>query len=125
VHKDDTSAPVMRCELDSTEDVLATVARIPGALGYSEFTLASSGHRGLRTVPLDGAAPSVEDIEYGRSEYPYRGVEYAYTYGTPSSGSLAAAFLAYIGDTGNENVIRSHGHLPCSATVATGLCSGD
>ncbi|MBO4256739.1 PstS family phosphate ABC transporter substrate-binding protein [Streptomyces griseorubiginosus] len=125
VHKDDTSAPVMRCELDSTEDVLATVARIPGALGYSEFTLASSGHPGLRTVPLDGAAPSVEDIEYGRSEYPYRGVEYAYTYGTPASGSLAAAFLAYIGDTANENVIRAHGHLPCSATVATGLCSGD
>ncbi|MGI5456587.1 PstS family phosphate ABC transporter substrate-binding protein [Streptomyces sp. CA-249302] len=124
VHKDDASAPVMRCELDATEDVLSKVAQLPGAIGYSELTLAS-GHRGLRTVPLDGAAPSVEDIEYGRSDYPYRGVEYAYTYGRAPAGSLASAFLAYLGEGVSENVIRAGGHLPCSATVASGLCAGD
>ncbi|WP_405870684.1 MULTISPECIES: PstS family phosphate ABC transporter substrate-binding protein [unclassified Streptomyces] len=124
VHKDDVSAPVMRCELDSTDDVLAKVAALPGALGYTELTLAT-GHHGLRTVPLDGAAPSVEDIEYGRSDYPYRGVEYAYTYDRAPSGSLASAFLAYLGEGVSENVIRAHGHLPCSATVASGLCAAD
>lgn len=124
VHKDDASAPVMRCELDSTEDVPAEVARLPGAIGYTELTLAS-GHRGLRTVPLDGAAPSVEDIEFGRSDYPYRGVEYACTYERAPSGSLASAFLAYLGEGVSENVIRAHGHLPCSATATSGLCAGD
>ena len=124
VHKDDTSAPAMRCELDSTDAVLAKVAQLPGAIGYTELTLAT-GHRGLRTVPLDGAAPSVEAIEYGRSEYPYRGVEYAYTYGRVPSGSLASAFLAYLDEGTSENVIRAHGHLPCSATASSGLCARD
>src|SRR5206468_182706 len=41
VHKDDGSAPVTRCELDSTEKVLDKVAEVPGALGYSEVTLAT------------------------------------------------------------------------------------
>ncbi|MET7474992.1 substrate-binding domain-containing protein [Streptomyces sp. NPDC005648] len=124
VHKDDTSAPVMRCELDSTDAVLAKVAQLPGAIGYSELTLAT-GRRGLHPVPLDGAAPSVEAIEYGRSDYPYRGVEYAYTYGRVPSGSLASAFLAYLGEGTSENIIRAHGHLPCSATASSGLCARD
>lgn len=124
VHKDDGSAPVTRCELDSTEKVLDKVAEVPGALGYSEVTLAT-GHKGLRPVPLDGAPASVSDIEYGKSEYPYRGVEYAYTYDRPAAGSLAASFLAYVGQGTGENVIRAHGHLPCSATQSTGLCADD
>jgi ABC-type phosphate transport system substrate-binding protein len=121
VRKDDRSAPVMRCELDSTEQVLDKVAELPGALGYTELTLAT-GHRSLRPVPLDGAAPSVADIEYGRSNYPYRGVEYAYTYDHPPAGSLAAAFLSYVAEGTSENVIRTHGHLPCAAAGAVRLC---
>ncbi|MGX9887479.1 PstS family phosphate ABC transporter substrate-binding protein [Streptomyces sp. NPDC002276] len=124
VHKDDASAPVTRCELDSTDKVLDKVAELPGALGYSEVTLAN-GHKGLRPVPLDGAPASVSDIEYGKSEYPYRGVEYAYTYGRPSAGSLTESFLAYVAQGTGENVIRAHGHLPCSATQSTGLCVDD
>ncbi|MGW1211423.1 PstS family phosphate ABC transporter substrate-binding protein [Streptomyces sp. NPDC002499] len=124
LHKDDTSAPVMRCELDSTEDVLAKVAAIPGAIGYSEVTLAAD-RRGVRTVSLDGAAPSIEDIEFGRSDYPYRGVEYAYTYDRPGDGSLAAAFLSYITEATGENAIRGHGHLPCSAAAVVRLCAED
>lgn len=83
VRKDDATAPVTRCELDSTQKVLDTVAEIPGAIGYSELTLAASTTRGCRPVALDGAAASVADIENGRSDYPYRGVEYAYTYNRP------------------------------------------
>ncbi|MEU6140026.1 substrate-binding domain-containing protein [Streptomyces sp. NPDC047081] len=124
VHKDDASAPVTRCELDSTEGVLDTVAELPGAIGYSEFTLAHD-KKGVRPVSLDGDAPSVEDLEYGRSEYPYRAVEYAYTYGAPQDSSLAASFLSYVDETTSENVIRNHGHLPCSAMAASGLCAGD
>ncbi|MGP4048604.1 PstS family phosphate ABC transporter substrate-binding protein [Streptomyces sp. 2A115] len=121
VRKDDRSAPVMRCELGSTEKVLDKVAEIPGAIGYSELNLAT-GHQGLRRVVLDGADASVEDIEYGRSDYPYRGAEYAYTYHRPPVGSLAASFLAYVGQGTSETVIRAHGHLPCSASEVLKLC---
>jgi ABC-type phosphate transport system substrate-binding protein len=122
VHKDDRSAPVMRCELGSTEEVLDKVAEIPGAIGYSELNLAL-GHKGVRRVSLGGAQASVEDIEYGRSDYPYRGVEYAYTYGRPPAGSLAAGFLAYLSQSVGETVIRAHGHLPCSARAVLPLCA--
>ncbi|MGW2935972.1 PstS family phosphate ABC transporter substrate-binding protein [Streptomyces sp. NPDC001156] len=124
LHKDDGTAPVMRCELDSTQEVLDKVAAIPGAIGYSELNFAL-GHKGLRRVPLGGAVASVQDIEYGRSDYPYRGVEYAYTYGHPPAGSLAAGFLAYISQSVGETVIRSHGNLPCSAPAVLPLCDDD
>ncbi|MFI9648870.1 PstS family phosphate ABC transporter substrate-binding protein [Streptomyces sp. NPDC052040] len=124
VHRDDRSAPVTRCELGSTQEVLDRVAAIPGAIGYSELNLAL-GHRGLRRVSLDGAAASGEDIEYRRSGYPYRGVEYAYTYGRPPTGSLTARFLAYVGQSTGEDVIRAHGHLPCSAPAVAPLCADD
>lgn len=108
-------APVTRCELASTEDVLDKVAAQPGALGYSELTLAT-GHKGVRRVPLDGAAASTDHL--GR--YPYRGVEYAYTHRSPAPGSLAAAFLAYLDEGTSQDVIREQGHLPCAR--AAGLC---
>ncbi|MEU6220625.1 substrate-binding domain-containing protein [Streptomyces sp. NPDC047022] len=122
VHKDDRSAPVTRCELGSTEEVLDKVAQVPGAIGYSELDLAL-GHKGVRRVALDGAMASVGDIEHGRSGYPYRGVEYAYTYGRPPADSLAAGFLAYLGQGVGETVIREHGHLPCSAPAVLPLCA--
>lgn len=108
VRKDDRSAPVVRCELGSTEKVLDKVAEVPGAVGYSELAVAG-GHKGLLTVPLDGVAPSVQ-----ADNYPYRGVEYAYTYRSPEPGSLAAAFLAYLDEATSQDVIREHGHLPCA-----------
>lgn len=97
------------------------MAEVPGAIGYSELTLAT-GHKGLRPVALDGAAASVADIENGRSDYPYRGVEYAYTYNRPPAGSLAASFLAYVVQGTGESVIRAHGQLSCSASKALRMC---
>ncbi|MEU6094534.1 substrate-binding domain-containing protein [Streptomyces sp. NPDC047079] len=124
VHQDDASAPLARCELDSTQKVLDEVARIPGAIGYSELNLALR-HKGLRRVSLDGAAASVEDIEYRRSNYPYRGVEYAYTFRRPPTGSLTAGFLGYVTQSTGESVIRTHHHLPCSAEAVLPLCADD
>ncbi|MFG2464926.1 substrate-binding domain-containing protein [Streptomyces canus] len=108
-------APVTRCELASTEDVLDKVADQPGALGYSELTLAT-GHKGVRRVPLDGESASADHLD----RYPYRGVEYAYTYRSPAPGSLAAGFLAYLDEGTSQDVIREQGHLPCGR--AAGLC---
>ncbi|MFI1394190.1 substrate-binding domain-containing protein [Streptomyces sp. NPDC020681] len=118
-HKDDGEAKVVRCELDSTEQVLSTVARLPGALGYSELR-AGSGLKGLHRLSIDGAAPSVDDI--GESTYPYRGIEYAYTYGQPPLNSLASSFLGYMRQGSGQDVMTTHGHLPCQTPKGLRIC---
>ncbi|MFF9762494.1 substrate-binding domain-containing protein [Streptomyces caelestis] len=122
VHKDDPTAPVIRCELDSTEQVLETVADVPGAIGYSEHAGASRA-KGLRRLDLDGEAPSVDAIEHGTSPYPYREIEYAYTYGQPPADSLVSSFLTYLTRGNGQDVIRTHGHLPCWTPAGMGLCA--
>lgn len=122
VHKDDPTAPVIRCELDSTDQVLTQVAELPGAIGYSELTLAS-GAKGLHTLDLDGHPPSVDAIEHGTSDYPYREIEYAYTYGQPPADSLASSFLTYLSRGNGQDVIRTHGHIPCWTPEGLKLCA--
>ncbi|MBC2903593.1 PstS family phosphate ABC transporter substrate-binding protein [Streptomyces cupreus] len=114
----DRSAPV-RCELDSTEEVLKKVAEIRGAIGYSELNLATAQQH-ITRVPLGGATASVAAIERA-APYPYFGVEYAYTYGDPPGGSLAGSFLDYIRNNG-ETLIRTHDHVPCSTPEGERLC---
>jgi phosphate transport system substrate-binding protein len=117
--KDDGEAKVVRCELDSTEQVLSTVARLPGAIGYSELR-AGSGLKGLHRLNIDGEPPSVDDI--GESAYPYREIEYAYTYGQPPADSLASSFLGYMSRGNGQDVIRTHGHLPCATPKGLRIC---
>ncbi len=115
----DRSAPV-RCELDSTEEVLEKVAEIKGAIGYSELNIAT-GRPHISRVRLEGGTASVEAIERPRDPYPYYGVEYAYTYGDPPGGSLAGSFLNYIRTSG-ETQIRTHDHVPCATPEGERLC---
>ncbi|MBL1087516.1 substrate-binding domain-containing protein [Streptomyces actinomycinicus] len=122
VHKDYPAAPVTRCELDSTDQVLAKVAELPGAVGYSELNLATRAE-GLRVVSLNGSAPSVDAIEHGHSDYPYREIEYAYTYGSPPADSLASSFLTYLSRGNGQDVVRTHGHVPCWTPEGLRLCA--
>ncbi|MBY8841850.1 substrate-binding domain-containing protein [Streptomyces sp. SP2-10] len=122
VGKDYPSAPVTRCELDSTDQVLAEVAELPGAVGYSELNLATRA-KGVRVLDLDGSAPSVDAIEHGRSGYPYREIEYAYTYGSPPADSLASSFLTYLTRGNGQSIIRTHGHVPCWTPEGMRLCA--
>uniref|UniRef100_UPI002025384C substrate-binding domain-containing protein n=1 Tax=Frankia sp. CiP1_Cm_nod2 TaxID=2897161 RepID=UPI002025384C len=73
-HKNSPQDRVVRCELDSTERVLRTVAKLPGAIGYSELqaAVASSGLHALR---INGQMPSIETI--GGDAYPFTEIEYA------------------------------------------------
>ncbi|PZT68983.1 phosphate ABC transporter substrate-binding protein [Streptomyces sp. SW4] len=123
VGKDDRTAPVVRCELDSTQQVLAAVARTPGAIGYSELNLAARAD-GVRRLSLDGDPPSVDALERGTSGYPYREIEYAYTYGRPPADSLASSFLTYLTRANGQDVIRTHGHVPCWTPAGLRLCAG-
>ncbi|WP_328910997.1 substrate-binding domain-containing protein [Streptomyces sp. NBC_00234] len=120
--KDDAQAAVTRCELDSTEQVLSTVARLPGAIGYSELR-AGTPLNGLHQLAIDGTAPSVDTI--GSSDYPYREIEYAYSYGQPPADSLASSFLGYLSRGSGQDVIRTHGHLPCATPKGLRICGAD
>ncbi|MFJ1600432.1 PstS family phosphate ABC transporter substrate-binding protein [Streptomyces sp. NPDC088261] len=119
-HKDDTTARVFRCELGSTERVLATVAATPGAIGYTDLRSASTPD-GLHRLALDGRFASVDAITDGA--YPYREIEYAYTYGDPPDGSLVSSFLNYLMRGSGQDVVRTHGHLPCASPEGLRICA--
>ncbi|MEV4425508.1 substrate-binding domain-containing protein [Streptomyces sp. R-07] len=116
---DDPTSKVIRCELDSTEQVLTTVAKLPGAVGYSELR-ATDGRTGLHRVAVDGRRPVVEEL--GGSGYPYREIEYAYTWGLPPADSLTSSFLTYLRSGRGQDVISAHGHLPCATPKGLPVC---
>ena len=124
-HLDDPDARVLRCELDSTEQVLSTVARLPGALGYTELR-SGTGRKGLHRVAVDGRLPHADELdrlgETGASPYPYREIEYAYTWGRPPADSLTSSFLTYLVRGSGQDVIRAHGHLPCQTPRGLKIC---
>ncbi|WP_306327767.1 substrate-binding domain-containing protein [Streptomyces venezuelae] len=119
VHSNDPESKVIRCELDSTEQVLSTVARLDGAIGYAEFRNGSAV-KGLHRVAIDGHQPNVDEI--GDSPYPYREIEYAYTWGVPRADSLTSSFLGYLSRGSGQDIIRAHGHLPCATPKGLRIC---
>ncbi|MFD9766566.1 substrate-binding domain-containing protein [[Kitasatospora] papulosa] len=121
VTKDYADAPVLRCELDGTDQVLAEVADLDGAIGYSELR-GGDVPDGAHRVSIDGTTPSVDTL--ATSGYPYREIEYAYTYGSPPANSLVAGFLNYLDDYGEE-IMRTNGHLPCATPKGMRLCGED
>lgn len=116
----DPAGPVFRCELDTTQQVLNTVSDVPGAIGYSELR-SSSGVDGLHRLKLDGHPPSIDTV--AESAYPYREIEYAYTYGRPSPDSLASHFLSYMIRGGGVDLVRAQGHLPCGTSEGLEICA--
>lgn len=122
VTKDDDQARVIRCELDSTEQVLPRVAELDGAIGYSELRNGKD-LTGLHQITIDGTAPSVDTI--GSTAYPFREIEYAYTYGRPPADSLASGFLGYLSRGSGQDVVHTHGHLPCATPKGLRICGED
>lgn len=106
---------ILRCELDSTAQLLTTVANLPGAIGYSELNTAVTVE-GLHTVNLDGQEPTVE------ATYPLTEIEYAYTRGEPPADSLTTSFLSYLTRSGGQIVVEAHGHLPCYSPKGFSRC---
>ncbi|KQX45524.1 MULTISPECIES: substrate-binding domain-containing protein [unclassified Streptomyces] len=119
VNVDDTEAKVIRCELDSTDRVLTTVAKLPGALGYADLR-SVDGHKGLHKVAIDGREAALDQI--GGPGYPYREIEYAYTWGVPPADSLTSSFLTYLTRGRGQDVIGTHGHLPCATPKGLKIC---
>ncbi|MFJ6568920.1 substrate-binding domain-containing protein [Streptomyces sp. NPDC091292] len=125
VNRDNAGPSLIRCELEGTDQVLAMVARLPGAIGYSELR-AADGVKGLHTLSLDGKAPSLDALRAGdKNGYPYREIEYAYTFRRPPAESLAASFIAFMSRGTGQDIIRDLGHLPCQTTEGFGICGAE
>ncbi|MGY5057172.1 PstS family phosphate ABC transporter substrate-binding protein [Streptomyces sp. 900105755] len=106
------------CEVTGTDNLLQAVSRDPGGLGYSEVSSVPSGN--LVKLEIDGMPPTLVGVEQGT--YPYWQTEYAYTYGEPPAGSIAAAFLRYLTDQGGKDILREYGNRPCSETRYPLVC---
>ncbi|MFD1828139.1 substrate-binding domain-containing protein [Streptomyces desertarenae] len=134
--RNDADAAVLRCERGSTRQVLEMVGAVPGAIGYAELQAATEAEN-VTLLRLDGIAADVDAIgpaprrsgtgepagpSGGRGTYPFWGVEYAYTYTQPPADSLTSKFLDYLGGGTAQNVLRTHGHLPCAAPGNQSLC---
>jgi phosphate transport system substrate-binding protein len=114
------ASPVIRCEKSSTDELLKAVNAVKGAIGYAEAAVTAddetSKYPNLSEVQLDGRDASPEVVNAGSHPYPFWAVEYMYTYGQPSSGSLLSAFLSYMSTDTASSVLQSLGDIPCSLT---------
>lgn len=107
----EATGQTLRCRRNSTPAMLETVAKIPGAIGYSE-TSAAKSDPGVTEVLIDGQAAAFEAAEAGA--YPYWQTEYAFTYGDPAPESLPAKFLRFLTYQEGVDILRHSGHLPCA-----------
>jgi len=120
------AAPVVRCEMQSTEEMLRQVNVIPGAIGYAEMATTSNNQPAaypqLRQIQLGGYDASPASVKNGG--YPFWTVEYFYTSGAPDQNSLAAAFLDFLTSDTAKSIMQQDGHIPCTDTEAQqhGLC---
>lgn len=120
--KPGTANRTVRCQLDSTDDVLDTVARTDGAIGYAELG-AATARRDVRLVRIDGQEASLAGSEHGA--YPFGETEYAYTYRQPGPDSLSASFLRFLTNKIGQDVIRNGGDRPCADLDNPVLCHPD
>ena len=108
-----TNAPTIRCERGTTEDLVHTVAAVPGAIGYADVTnqVTKDSVRGgnIVTVKLAGLYPQVDSLP----NYPFWTVEYLYTRGTPAPGTPLRAFLDYLQSDPAQAALLGAGYTPC------------
>jgi len=120
--KPGTADRTVRCELNSTDDVLDTVARTDGAIGYAELG-AATARRDVTLVRIDGQDATLAGSEHGA--YPFGETEYAYTYRQPGPNSLSASFLRFLTNKIGQDVIRNGGDRPCADLQNPVLCRPD
>jgi ABC-type phosphate transport system substrate-binding protein len=108
--KDDPVARHHRCEVGTTEELLARVNDIEGAIGYAELG-SSRKYPAITALAVDGVVP--EAAKVADSSYKFWEVEYAYTYKAPAADSLQAAFLTYLSSAPAKPVLERDGLVPC------------
>lgn len=109
------NAKVVRCEKESTGQLLQAVNEINGAIGYAEAAEAAQ-YQNIDEIQLDRRDWATSAVKSG--EYKFWAVEYMYTYGTPAPASLLAAFLSYMHTDAAATILQSPdwADIPCSLT---------
>ena len=105
---------------DSSQTVLATVAKTPGAIGYLSLSVVDST---VRVVAINGLLPTVKSIQSGN--YTFWGFEHMYTIG---QGTVPVQqFLAFMTSASIQALAQKLGYFPIAAmgiALATGTNSG-
>jgi ABC-type phosphate transport system substrate-binding protein len=104
-----TVSPVIRCERQTTGEVLDEVDRQPGAVGYADATDAAR-YNNLIRVRLDNTEPTPDYLQRG---YPFWTIEYAYTNGVPQVQSLQDRYLDYLSSDAAARRLREAAYIPC------------
>ncbi|MFI6345126.1 substrate-binding domain-containing protein [Streptomyces sp. NPDC050560] len=120
VHRTNPDVPVVRCELDSTDQVLERIGQLPGAIGYSELRETEDLEH-MHRLSLGGHRPTIGSI--ATSGYPFHEIEYAYTYGSPPDSSLTNSFLGYVLEGEGKRTVSAFGHLPCEISDGLKACA--
>ena len=105
------NAKVIRCEVTDTGTLLARVNSIPGAIGYAQISDAAA-YPNVSLTKINGSDSTIDAVKAGA--YPYWTVEYLYTAGPPSAGSLAADFLGYMQSVAASDRLRAADYTPCN-----------
>jgi ABC-type phosphate transport system substrate-binding protein len=112
--KDEIRAAVrtIRCERSSQAQVLDTVNRVPGAIGYAELHVAANVRRypDVRVLTLDGKKA---DASPAGNRYPFVAPEVFYTHGLPPNNSPASAFLTFLAGDSARKLLQQAGAPPC------------
>ncbi|RJQ74665.1 phosphate ABC transporter substrate-binding protein [Pseudonocardiaceae bacterium YIM PH 21723] len=111
---------VLRCERDTSSQLLDTVARTKGAIGYAELGEAKNRQRDLSLVSISKQDAVIQAAISG--DYPFWETEYAYTYDRPVAESITASFLRYLTTQVGKDVIRSHEDASCDELPKPVLC---
>ncbi|MEV7284490.1 substrate-binding domain-containing protein [Streptomyces sp. NPDC093252] len=110
------------CEVGDTDAMLRAVGDTPGAIGYSEaHAVDGSAAAPLRQITLDDRPARADQV--GDDGYPFWQTEFAYTFGDPPPGSVAAAFLTFLTQQSGRDILEDRGHGLCSETRNADECS--
>ncbi|TCC32870.1 PstS family phosphate ABC transporter substrate-binding protein [Kribbella speibonae] len=115
---DAAAAKYHRCEVGTTDELLARVNDIDGAIGYAELGTARKFPE-LAAVTIDNVVPDTSKV--ADRSYKFWEVEHAYTYQAPDAKSLTAAFLDYMRSTQARPVLERGGLVPCGE-LPPGFC---
>ena len=85
------SAPSYQ-EIDKTSQVAPVIAQTSGAIGYVDEGTAGRNSGSLRSIEIDGVAPTYTQIE--NNTYPFWAIEHMYTKKDP--GPLVNSFITYV-----------------------------
>ncbi len=107
----DRTATYYRCEVNTTDELLARVNTIDGAIGYADLGGARK-YTGMTVVTLDGITPDAAHVASGT--YKFWEIEYAYTFRAPEKDSLQQVFLDYLLSERSRPVLARDGLIPCA-----------